>query len=74
MWLVGGIQLSGVIPEFDDPWHGDVKDAGFRIDLPMLMLWLDRHKPTSAPFKGKTDSKGFLKKEFKDIIKDYEAK
>jgi hypothetical protein len=40
----------------------------------MLMLWLDTHKPTSAPFKGKTDSKGFLKKEFKDIIKDYEAK
>ena len=61
-------------PRFDDPWEGKVTDAGFRIDLPMLMLWLDRHKPTSPHFKGKTDSKGFLKKEFKDIIKNYEVK
>ncbi len=61
-------------PRFDDPWEGKVTDAGFRIDLPMLMLWLDRHKPTSTAFKGKTDSKGFLKEKYKKIIRDYEAK
>lgn len=33
---------SQIIPEFDDPWNGKVTDAQFRIDLPMLMLWLDR--------------------------------
>ncbi len=68
----GGI--FGVTPEFDDPWNGDVKDAGFRIDLPMLMLWLDRHKPTSIPFKGKVDGKGFLLEKYKKIIRKYEKK
>lgn len=63
-----------VTPEFDDPWNGKVTDAGFRTDLPMLMLWLDTHKPTSTAFKGKTDSKGYLKEEYKKIIRDYEAK
>lgn len=63
-----------VTPEFDEPWNGKVTDAGFRIDLPMLMLWLDKHKPTSTPFKGKVDNKGFLKEEYKKIIRDYEAK
>ncbi|MDN3672336.1 hypothetical protein QWY99_04595 [Flavobacterium branchiarum] len=53
----------GVTPEFDDPWMGNVTDAGFRIDLAMLMLWLHRHKPTSVPFKGKVDSKGVLKED-----------
>jgi hypothetical protein len=69
---LGGI--LGVTPEFDDPWNGDVKDAGFRTDLPMLMLWLDRHKPTSAPFIGKVDGKGFLLEKYKKIIRRYEAK
>ncbi len=63
-----------VTPEFDDPWNGAVTDAGFRTDLPMLMLWLDRHKPTSTAFKGKTDFKGYLKEEYKKIIRPYEAK
>lgn len=48
---IGGV--FGVTPEFDDPWNGSVPDASFRIDLPMLMLWLDMHKPTSSSLKGK---------------------
>lgn len=63
-----------VIPEFDEPWNGKVTDAQFRIDLPMLMLWLDRHKPTSDNFKGKVDENGYLLEEFKEIIEKYEAK
>jgi hypothetical protein len=64
----------GVAPEFD-AWDGSVTDTGFRVDLPMLMLWLDRHKPTSAPFKGKIETsgnlKGCLKEEYKKIIRPY---
>lgn len=66
--------FSKVIPEFDEPWNGKVTDAVFRTDLPMLMLWLDRHQPTSEPFKKKVDAKGYLKEEFKKIIRPYEAK
>ena len=60
----------GVTPEFDNPWNGRVEDSGFRIDLPMLMLCLDRYKPTSTSFKGKVDSKGYLKEEYKKMIRD----
>jgi hypothetical protein len=67
-------KFENVIPEFDKPWNGKVTDAGFRIDLPMLMLWLDTHKPTSEPFKGKVDANGYLKEEYKKIIRPYEAK
>lgn len=63
-----------VIPEFDEPWNGKVTDAEFRIDLPMLMLWLDRHKPKSKNFKDKVDEHGFLLEKYKLIIEDYEAK
>ncbi len=62
-----------VVPEFD-LWDGSVTDAQFRIDLPMLMLWLDRHKPTGQNFADKVDSNGFLLKDQKEIIRKYEAK
>ena len=70
----GSSIFSKAIPQFDEPWNGKVTDSGFRIDLPMLMLWLDRHKPTSDPFKGKVNNNGFLKEEYKDIIRKYEVK
>lgn len=63
-----------VIPEFDEPWDGKVTDAQFRIDLPMLMLWLDRHKPTGKNFKDKVDENGYLLENYKLIIENYEAK
>lgn len=56
--------FSHIVPEFDEPWYGKVTDANFRIDLPMLMLWLDRHKPIvkdkNSPFYEKVDKNGFL--------------
>lgn len=66
-------EFEDSIPEFDK-WNGKVTDSKFRTDLPMLMLWLDRHKPTSEPFKGKVDKNGFLKEEYKEIIRPYETK
>ena len=72
--LMSDIVSKGVIPEFDEPWKGKVTDAGFRIDLPMLMLWLDRHKPTSVHFKDKVNSSGYLLKKYKQILEKYEAK
>lgn len=75
-WHGGGGFLNFVTPEFDEPWKGDVTDAGFRTDFPLLMLWLDRHQPTSASFIGKVDENGYLKEEYKKIIRDndYEKK
>jgi len=67
-------KIAKVIPEFDEPWQGKVTDAQFRIDLPMLMLWLDRHKPTGKKFKDKIDGNGYLLEEFKEKIENYEAK
>lgn len=64
---IGG-KTSSVTPQFDEPWKASVKDAGFRIDLPLLMLWLDRHQPTSATFKGKTyasDTYEIIKRKYK---------
>lgn len=66
----GALLTNSITPEFDDPWKGDVTDAGFRTDFPLLMLWLDRHKPTSASFKDKVDANGYLKEEYKKIIRD----
>ena len=44
------------------------------LDLPMLMLWLDRHKPTGKNFKDKINSEGYLLEKYKKIIENYEAK
>jgi len=59
---LGGF-LNTVTPEFDDPWEAKVTDDGFRIDLPLLMLYLDIHKPTWKGFKKKNmlDKDVFLK-------------
>lgn len=73
-WAMDAVVRNKVIPEFDEPWNAKVTDAVFRTDLPLLMLWLDRHKPTALPFKGKTDKNGYLKAEYKAIIKKYEVK
>lgn len=72
-WGIDNILRKKVIPQFDEPWQGEVTDAQFRIDLPMLMLWLDRHKPTSENFKGKIDKNGYLLEKFKKIIRKYET-
>ena len=73
-FLLDKIEYFRVIPEFDEPWKGKVTDAGFRTDLPMLMLWLDRHKPTSENFKDKINDRGYLLKKYKEILERYEAK
>ncbi|HEX8575070.1 MAG TPA: hypothetical protein VF677_02130 [Flavobacterium sp.] len=84
----GGL-FNFVTPEFDDPLEGKVTDPGFRTDLPLLMLWLDRHMPTSESFKGKTytvdtyvtvnnirqlHKKGTLLEKYRKIIRKYEKK
>lgn len=66
--------INFVTPEFDDPWEADVTDAEFRTDLPLLMLWLDRHKPTAKSFKGKVDSNGHITGKYREIIKKYADK
>lgn len=73
-WGIDNVFRRKVIPEFDDPWGGKVTDAQFRIDLPMLMLWIDRHKPTGENFKDKVDENGYLLEKYKLIIEKYEAK
>lgn len=73
-YIMGKIPALRVIPEFDNPWEGKVTDAQFRTDLPMLMLWLDRHKPKGENFKDKVDENGYLLEKYKQIIEDYEAK
>jgi hypothetical protein len=73
-YVMGKIPALRVIPEFDDPWEGKVTDAQFRIDLPMLMLWLDRHKPKGDNFKDKINENGHLLEKYKKIIEIYEAK
>lgn len=72
--FVRGFFNAKIIPEFDDPWQGKVTDAQFRIDLPMLMLWLDRYKPIGENFKDKVDENGYLLEDYKQIIEKYEAK
>jgi len=72
--VFGRVFDNRIIPEFDDPWNSKVTDTQFRIDLPMLMLWLDRHKPTGDNFKDKVDENGYLLEEYKLIIEGYEAK
>ncbi|MCT3920734.1 hypothetical protein HZP98_13520 [Elizabethkingia anophelis] len=72
---LGGF-LNTITPEFDDPWGAKVTDDGFRIDLPLLMLYLDIHKPTWEGFKKKNmlDKDGYLKPQYKKIIEAYEIK
>jgi len=49
---------DNVLPAFDDfSPNAKVTDSQFRIDLPLLMLYLDKHKPKWYGFKGKLNSK-----------------
>jgi hypothetical protein len=49
-WLgqhgIGSSLFNGITPAFDDfDPPALIKDNDFRIDLPLLMLYLDKHKP-----------------------------
>jgi len=61
-----------VFPEFDafDP-PGKVTDTQFRIDLPILMLYLDKHKPTAKSFINHLAENGTLDVEYKEIIRPF---
>lgn len=61
-----------VVPQFDsfDP-PGKVDNDQFRIDLPLLMLYLDKHKPTAKSFIKHCKADGTLNNEYKEKIRDY---
>ena len=45
----GSWKFNKVTPAFSE-FHASVADAQFRIDLPLLMLWLDKHIPIWSGF------------------------
>ncbi|MCZ8298512.1 hypothetical protein [Flavobacterium sp.] len=62
-WHGTGSQLiswfEDVVPAFDDfTPNAKVTDTQFRIDLPLLMLYLDKHKPKWSGFKDKLNQDG----------------
>jgi len=61
-----------IVPQFDsfDP-PGKVTDNQFRIDLPLLMLYLDKHKPTAKSFIKHCKADGTLNDDYKEKIRDY---
>ncbi|HSZ72485.1 MAG TPA: hypothetical protein VK750_07390, partial [Cytophagaceae bacterium] len=68
----GAMALSKVTPGFDDfDPPALVTDVQFRIDLPLLMLYLDIHKPTANSFKNHLESDGTLNNEYKTILQPY---
>ena len=63
---------DNVLLAFDDfSPNAKVTDSQFRIDLPLLMLYLDKHKPKWYGFKGKLNQDGTVNNDIKKIIKDY---
>ena len=61
-----------VVPAFDDSSpNAKVTYSQFRIDLPLLMLYLDKHKPKWYGFKSKLKQDGTVNDDIKKIIKDY---
>jgi hypothetical protein len=71
----GALLLSKVTPEFDAfDVPAKVTDAQFRIDLPLLMLYLDKHKPIWSGFNGHKKADGRLNDDYKLKIRDYEIK
>lgn len=56
-----------VFYSFDPP--AKVTDDQFRIDLPLLMLYLDKHKPTAKSFINHLNLDGTLNEEYKKIIR-----
>ncbi|BEV05065.1 hypothetical protein [Chryseobacterium gambrini] len=68
----GSSLLNKVTPAFDDfTPPAKVTDDQFRIDLPLLMLYLDKHKPKWKGFAGKLNSDGTVNSEIKKIIKPF---
>ncbi|MFN5773881.1 hypothetical protein, partial [Flavobacterium sp.] len=68
--------LNDVTPAFDDfKPEAKVTDDLFRIDLPLLMLYLDTHKidknKVSPSLKEYLNSDGTVNQECKDIIKEF---
>jgi len=75
-WHGSGSQLiswfNDVVPAFDDfTPNAKVTDDQFRIDLPLLMLYLYKHKPKWIGFKGKLNPNGTVNEEIVKIIKPY---
>ena len=68
-------KLGGIIPfgTFKDYKEWDIiNDSQLRVDIPMLMLYPDTHKPI---FEGKyLNSEGLLKKEYLEIVLQYHIK
>ena len=70
----GSYILNTVTPAFDDfnP-PAKVTDMYFRTDLPLLMLYLDIHKPSinTKPLKKYLTANGTVNEECKEIIRPY---
>ncbi|KXH83148.1 hypothetical protein [Chryseobacterium kwangjuense] len=68
----GSWVLNKVTPSFDDfTPKAKVTDDQFRIDLPLLMLYLDKHKPKWSGFKQNLNSDGTVNADIKKIIKPF---
>ena len=66
---LGSLLLNDVTPAFDDfKPAAKVTDHQFRIDLPLLMLYLDKHTPKWTGFTGKLNNDGTVNSEIKKII------
>ncbi len=75
-WHGTGSQLiswiNDIVPAFDDfTPNAKVTDTQFRIDLPLLMLYLYKHKPKWGGFKNSLNSDGTVNSEIIKIIKPY---
>ena len=70
----GAWLFSDVTPAFDDFEPAAlVTDSLFRIDLPLLMLHLNRHHPKANSFKNHLNPDGTLNEAYKSKIRDYEV-
>lgn len=64
--------FNNITPAFDDfTPKAKVTDDQFRIDLPLLMLYLYKHKPKWYGFKNKLNADGTVNDEIIKIIKPY---
>ena len=72
----GASWVNDILPAFDDfTPPAKVTDALFRTDLPLLMLYFDKHKidknKCSAALKNYLTSDGFINDTCKTIIEKY---
>lgn len=77
-WLgqhgIGSWIFNNITPAFDDfDPPALITDNDFRIDLPLLMLYLDKHKPrkTTKSFIKHLNQDGTVDESVKKIIRDY---